>query len=144
MEKKLTRKSENHLIGGVCSGLGHYLGIDPLWLRVLFVLWTVTGGSGVLFYFILWAVMPAEVDSKPIDLGVRIKQIGNEVSEIFRQPSPQLITYAGIGLIGMGIVYLLQQFGFPWLDWLNRELIWAIVLVLAGAVILARALKQKK
>jgi len=144
MEKRLTRKIENRLIGGVCSGLGQYLGIDPLWIRGLFVLWIVTGGSGVLFYFILWAVMPAEGDSAPMDLGVRIKQIGNEISEIFRQPDPQLITYAGVGLIGMGIIYLLRQFGFPWLNWVNRELLWAVVLVLAGVIILVRNLNQKK
>ncbi len=144
MEKKLTRRTENRLIGGVCSGLGHYLGIDPLWIRGLFVLWTATGGSAILFYFILWTVMPAEGDSAPMDLGVRIRQIGNEISAIFNHPSPQLITYAGVGLVGMGVVYLLRQFGFPWLDWINRELIWAIVLVVAGAFILIRALSQKK
>lgn len=144
MENKLTRKNENRLIGGVCSGLGHYLGIDPLWIRVLFVLWTVTGGSGVLFYFILWVIIPPEGDSSPMDLGVRIKRVGNEISEIFRQPNQQLIIYAGIGLIGMGLVYLFQQFGFLLPNWLNRELIWAVVLVLAGGLILIRALNQKK
>lgn len=56
--KKLMRDPDDKILGGVCSGLGHYFGIEPVWLRVLLALFFLLGGSGVLVYIILWIVMP--------------------------------------------------------------------------------------
>lgn len=56
--KKLMRDMEDKVFGGVCSGLGHYFNIDSKWVRIIFVLFFLFGGSGVLLYFVLWAVMP--------------------------------------------------------------------------------------
>jgi len=56
--KRLYRDEENATIGGVCAGLGHYFAIDPVIIRVLFVLMVILGGSGILVYIILWAVIP--------------------------------------------------------------------------------------
>lgn len=57
-EKKLMRSSDDVVIGGVCSGLGYFFGIQTKWVRVLFVLFFLFGGSGVLLYVVLWIVMP--------------------------------------------------------------------------------------
>lgn len=57
-EKKLLRSADDVVIGGVCSGLGYYFGIQTKWVRALFVLFVLLGGSGVLLYVVLWAVMP--------------------------------------------------------------------------------------
>ncbi len=56
--KKMMRDPDNTIIGGVCSGLGHYLGIDVKWMRILFVLFFLFGGSGILLYVVLWTLMP--------------------------------------------------------------------------------------
>jgi phage shock protein PspC (stress-responsive transcriptional regulator) len=56
--KRLYRDEENAAIGGVCSGLGHYFGLDPVILRIIFVLMVILGGSGILIYIILWVVIP--------------------------------------------------------------------------------------
>jgi len=56
--KKIMRDPDDTIIGGVCSGLGHYLGMDVKWVRVLFVLFFLFGGSGILLYVVLWALMP--------------------------------------------------------------------------------------
>ena len=56
--KRLYRDEENATIGGVCAGLGHYFAIDPVIIRILFVLMVILGGSGILVYIILWAVIP--------------------------------------------------------------------------------------
>jgi len=144
MNKKLFRKPVGAMLGGVCAGLGEYLGIDPLFLRLFLVLWAVSGGSAFLVYLILWVVMPLEGDTSPMDLNARIKQVGRDISEITRNPNPQLIVFAGVGLIGMGGFFLLQQSGFPWFNWFNWDLIWPVVLVLAGIIILVRAFTRKK
>jgi phage shock protein C len=143
MNKKLFRKPVGAMLGGVSSGLGEYLGIDPLFIRLFFVLWAVTGGSAYLVYLILWAVMPVEGDLAPMNLDGRIKQVGREISEVARHPNPQLVIFAGVGLIGMGIFFILQQVGFPWSGWFRWELIWPVVLVLAGIALLIRSLTRK-
>src|SRR5690606_16220527 len=56
--KKLMRDMDDKILGGVCSGLGHYFTIDAKWIRVIFVLFFLFGGSGVILYLVLWAVMP--------------------------------------------------------------------------------------
>lgn len=60
-EKKLMRNPDDTVIGGVCSGLGYYFGIQAKWIRILFILLFLFGGSGVLLYVVLWIVMPTAV-----------------------------------------------------------------------------------
>ncbi len=56
--KRLLRDPEDKVIGGVCSGLAAYFGIaDPLWIRIGFVLFTMSGGIGIPAYIILWAIL---------------------------------------------------------------------------------------
>src|SRR5258706_8079562 len=58
--KKLVRDQSNKVLGGVCSGLAHYFGIDPVWTRLIFALLTLGYGGGLLIYIILWIVLPVE------------------------------------------------------------------------------------
>ena len=60
-KKKLTR-SNNKMVGGVCAGIGEYLGIDPTIIRIVYVLMIFFAGFGILLYLILWLIMP----TKPI------------------------------------------------------------------------------
>ena len=58
--KRLFRDTNDKFIAGVCSGLAAYFGIhDPVWVRAAFVAFTLVGGSGILIYLILWAVIPS-------------------------------------------------------------------------------------
>ncbi|GGE10765.1 PspC domain-containing protein [Sphingobacterium cellulitidis] len=59
--KKLMRDMDDKVLSGVCSGLAHYFNIETKWVRVIFILFFLFGGSGVLLYFVLWAVMPKAV-----------------------------------------------------------------------------------
>lgn len=56
--KKLFRDTDDRMLAGVCSGLGHYLEIEARWIRLFFLLITFVGGSGLMVYAILWIVMP--------------------------------------------------------------------------------------
>ena len=57
--KKLMRDPDDKKLGGVCSGVAAYLGIDdPLWVRIAFVASVVTLGVPLVIYFLLWAIMP--------------------------------------------------------------------------------------
>ena len=57
--KRLFRDPDNKVIGGVCSGLAAYFGVeDPLWMRVAFVILFFTFGVGPLAYIIAWIMIP--------------------------------------------------------------------------------------
>ncbi|HUH25534.1 MAG TPA: PspC domain-containing protein [Flavobacterium sp.] len=56
--KKVYRDGEKRILGGVCSGLGHYLNVDPVWIRIIFLLLLFLYGTSVLVYFILWIIIP--------------------------------------------------------------------------------------
>jgi len=57
--KKLYRDADNAYIGGVSSGLGHYFGIDSLWIRLGLVLIVIAGvGFPIFLYILLWVLIP--------------------------------------------------------------------------------------
>lgn len=58
MSKQLARRESNKIIAGVCGGLGEYFGIDPVLVRLAFVIAVLVFGFGVLPYAILWILMP--------------------------------------------------------------------------------------
>ncbi len=57
--RKLYRDPDNKVLGGVCSGLGAYFNLDPVVVRIIFILLVILGaGSFLLVYIILWIVVP--------------------------------------------------------------------------------------
>ena len=56
----LRRSRDDRVIAGVCGGLGRYFGIDPVILRLVFVVLLLAGGSGILLYGVGWIAIPEE------------------------------------------------------------------------------------
>jgi len=95
--KKLYRDKDKGMIGGVAAGLGHYFGIDAVWLRILLVILVFAGfGSGIIAYIVLWVVMPEaittseklEMTGEPVTISNIEKKVREEfdnVSEKFKQ-----------------------------------------------------------
>lgn len=85
--KKLYRDIETKYIGGVCSGLEHYLGFDALWIRIIFILLGVFTGFGFIAYILLWILVPeAATTSQKLDMkgeAVNIDNIQRKVKEGF-------------------------------------------------------------
>ena len=63
-EKLLRRSRSDRILGGVCAGLAHYFGVDTLLVRLIFVVFAITAGAGLLLYLLLWVLMPLE-DAAP-------------------------------------------------------------------------------
>ena len=61
--KLVVRLPEHGWLGGVCAGIGGYLGVPPLLLRVAFVLLASWRMTGVLAYFLVWLIVPLLADS---------------------------------------------------------------------------------
>ncbi|MFZ4740656.1 MAG: PspC domain-containing protein [Bacteroidales bacterium] len=55
--KRLLRSNVNRVIAGVCGGVAEYFVIDPVLVRILFVL-TAIFGAGFIVYLVLWIMMP--------------------------------------------------------------------------------------
>lgn len=56
--KRMYRSEKNKVLGGVCGGLGEYFNVDPVLIRILWVLFALAYGSGILAYIIAWLVIP--------------------------------------------------------------------------------------
>ena len=58
MEKKLYKSNQNKMLDGVCGGIAEYFGIDPTVLRLIWALFSLMGGSGILAYIIAAIIIP--------------------------------------------------------------------------------------
>jgi len=58
MKKRLYRSGKERILGGVCGGIGEYFDIDPTIVRLLWVLFILGFGTGLLAYIIAWIIIP--------------------------------------------------------------------------------------
>ena len=92
--KKLYRDKDKGMIGGVASGLGHYFGIDTVWIRLILIISVWGFGTGVLAYIILWIVTPEAITtSEKLEMTgepVNISNIEKKVREEFENVSDKI------------------------------------------------------
>jgi phage shock protein C len=59
--KRLYRSNKNKVLAGVCGGIGEYLEVDPVIIRLLWILFSVLSmGAGILAYLLAWLIIPLE------------------------------------------------------------------------------------
>ena len=89
--KKLYRDKENGMLGGVATGLGHYFGVDAVWIKILFLIFVFAGfGTGILAYFVLWVVTPEavttseklEMTGEPVTISNIEKKVREEIESL--------------------------------------------------------------
>jgi phage shock protein PspC (stress-responsive transcriptional regulator) len=56
--RRLFRDPDDKMLGGVCSGIGHYFDVDPLWLRLALAFCLCAFGFGFFLYILLWIIIP--------------------------------------------------------------------------------------
>jgi phage shock protein PspC (stress-responsive transcriptional regulator) len=85
--KRLYRDPDNRVLGGVCGGIGQYFKIDPLIIRIIFLVVFFGFGIGLLIYIILWIVVPeARTTVQKLEMRgdpVNASNIGNFVKDEF-------------------------------------------------------------
>lgn len=141
MNTTLFRSRTDTMVAGVCGGLGQYLGIDPVLIRLFFVLLTLGGGSGVLIYVICWIVIPLEgmAGNTGVDeIAVQTQKLGADVNTAARTPHPQAALLIGATLVLFGAVALLRSLGLPWIGWLELNTLWPLLLIGGGIVLMLR------
>ncbi len=111
---------DDRVIGGVCSGLGRYLGIDPVLLRIAFVLLAIAGGGGIVLYVVGWILIPEE---RP----------GEVLGSIPPSSAETLRLVAGGVLIAIGVLLLLNLS----LPAIGRYL-WPLALIAIGIAVIVQ------
>ena len=128
-KKRLERDVRNKAIGGVCSGLANYFDMDPAFWRVLFFFLFFFGGSGLLIYLILWAVMPSKKDYDTLNEGTT-HAVSTETSSEQKKKNGNMT--AGLILIVIGVVCLVGRY-IPEINWRTA---WPILLIILGLVLI--------
>ena len=109
MERRLFRNKSEKMIGGVCAGMAEYFDIDPVLIRLIFVVTAFHGGIGVLAYIILWIVVPA----RKIDVALAAGAV--QSVEIKLEPTNEQVPARGST---------------------NRPLVAGVILILVGCLLL--------
>ncbi|MEO8233795.1 MAG: PspC domain-containing protein [Flavobacterium sp.] len=144
--KKLYRDKENGILGGVASGLGHYFGIDLVWIRIILVLLVFAGfGTGIIAYIVLWAVTPEAVStSEKLEMRgepINISNIEKKVREEFENVSDKFKN-ADYGKMGNQVKYGAEKIGSSLGDVLVSifnvfaKFIGAIIVIIASVMLI--------
>lgn len=116
---RLRRSRHNRVLAGVAGGIGKHLGVDPVVLRVAFIVLSLAAGFGVVVYLLVWLLAPLEAADEPAGL-------------VRRLPRPALTQLLGAVLLVGGVIFLLWTFGF----WFGGGLAWPAVLAAIGFAVL--------
>lgn len=134
MEKKLTRSRDQKVIAGVAGGLGKYLDIDPIILRIIMVIFTLFEGIGILVYIVMWIVIPEEAyensyqaasSGEPVDPN---KFEFTEEETVTEKTHNNGKTIIGVILIALGVIFLLDKF----IPFFNFDIIFPAILIFVG------------
>jgi phage shock protein C len=129
------------MIGGVCGGLGSYLNIDPIFVRILFILLLFGSDFGFILYILLWIIIPEEGKEygfKDSSFNEKVRSMGDDVQKAVRQPHPQAGIILGVGLIVIGGFLVLERLNLSWMRWFDLDILWPILLIIGGVVLLLR------
>jgi len=121
--KRLFRANSDRVIGGVCGGLGDYLNVDPVILRIIWLAAILIGGTGILAYLIAWILIPVSPEGHQTQYESKGRSTGG--SRILGG----VIIILAIILLGVQLQYIPY---FPW------EWIWPIGLIALGFALLLR------
>jgi phage shock protein C len=134
MMKRLYRERTDRMLAGVCAGLAKNLDVDPVLVRVGFILGTFANGIGILAYLILWILVPRRPyahDLYPDAEGLS----DNSPSQPMFSPA---VIFGGI-LIAVGMLALIDMI-VPGLD---MEQFWPFILIALGIGLIVRSARAQ-
>jgi phage shock protein PspC (stress-responsive transcriptional regulator) len=130
--RRLSRSMIDRTFGGVCGGLGAYLGISAWWVRLTFILFTVfTAGVSLVLYLVLWLVIPQQTISE-LKPGDPTRQL---------QVNVETLILLGLGVVVLGIIVLAVSLGV--LQGERGDILLPFVILGLGVVLLAQQLRKQ-
>lgn len=130
--RRLERNPMNKVIGGVCSGLAEFFGLDIALVRIAFVIAFLFASFGFWLYIILWIVLPERSQQPTTNSQQPIansQQSESKVKSIF----------AGAFVILIGLLFLVNNF-IP-INWMWK--LWPLILVAIGVVMIVTTSKRR-
>ncbi len=153
MNKKLYRSYKDKMVGGVAAGLAEYFEIDPTLVRIIFVVTLFLGGTGILAYIIMWAIVPEEPikftnpqsagEQKEEPEGTAEPKQENKFDakayyqEMDKKREKRRMT-AGIILLVLGVLFMADNF----LPRIHFGDFWPLILIVAGLAILINSKRE--
>ncbi|MCD6112868.1 MAG: PspC domain-containing protein [Bacteroidales bacterium] len=147
-EKRLYRSTYDRIIGGVAGGLGEYFVIDPVIIRLLFVLMFLFGGSGIIIYIVLWIFIPENTTYFYNDNFKTKENMENEKSNPmnFEDKKEMKPSYekkhgsliAGIILITLGALFLVDRY----VPTINFGDLWPVLLIAIGGYFIYKSTRK--
>jgi len=127
---RLTSSMLDRVFGGVCGGIGKYLGIDGWWVRAAFIALTIAASIfAILLYVLLWLMIPPQrLSELPPVFGT-----GDNGSRYAR---PETVLLLGAGAMIVGVIVLARSSGV--LEGLNGDLLAPAMLLGIGIVVLLK------
>jgi phage shock protein C len=122
--KRLYRSRRHRVIAGVCGGIAEYFNLDPAIVRILWILFTVAGGAGLLTYIAALFIMENSPDDESAEGDTQ-------------HPSNQRVLWGTI-LIIIGLVFMFTTFHwfyFPFFH-IRWEMVLATILIVIGVVVI--------
>ena len=152
MPRRLVRDTKRAVFGGVAAGFGEYLDVDPVLVRLGFVLLAFVHGLGVLFYLACWLVMPVREAATPVQeaplggSGIQVvRETGARLAAEMRQATPDATAaQLGIGVVLVLLGTLLLAHNLDWLywpHWMRLGTLWPVLLVALGIGLILRSRK---
>ncbi|MCK5840273.1 MAG: PspC domain-containing protein [Bacteroidales bacterium] len=142
-QSRLYRSFTDRIIGGVAGGFGEYLNVDPLIIRIIFVVMAIAGGGGLIVYILLWIFIP-EKHNHSFNSDMKMEQenlnVENQPPTGEKKDHGKGSLIGGIILITIGVLFLIDKF-FPRLDFGD---LWPIILIVAGILILKNSYSNSK
>jgi signal transduction histidine kinase/phage shock protein PspC (stress-responsive transcriptional regulator) len=119
---RLRREPRHGIVAGVLAGLGRRIGVDPVVLRIGFVIGAIlSGGILLLAYVVAWAALPAEGQAPGAAMRYRLPKVRSDWR-----------VATGVGLLVLSILLAFRELGIWWSD----ALVWPLVLAAFGAALL--------
>lgn len=139
MKAELYRSKNNRILGGVCGGIGEYFEIDPVIIRIIFVILATLGGLGIVIYLILWILVP-DKNGRSVAENIA-EEIKNEDSnyEYARDVSQSKKAF-GLILVVFG-VYLCAKRLLP--DLALDQYLWPVIIMMVGLFIVLKSARNK-
>jgi len=123
MEQRLYRSNNKKIIAGVCGGLGDYLRMDPVLVRIFFVLLAFAKGIGIIAYLAAWVLVPRQDPTVETEQPVQY--------ESWHRYLPGLV------LVAIGAVLLMREH----LWWFDFQEVWPLLLILGGLALIIRGIR---
>ena len=133
MDRKLYKSANDKVLAGVCGGIGEYFDVDPVIIRLLWVIFILMGGAGIIAYIIAAIIMPANPFSPPIeDSYTRTEDYSPRPERKNSSRSTSIVLGAILVLFG-GFILIRD-----YIPWIPRDFILAAILIGLGAFFLVR------